>query len=274
MNRLCILAALAACSAVAHGQVSALNINDGDVRFQINAASYSGASNTVLGGSSDFRVAGATGTDHLFRNLWAYRLDGHTREFMVNGPGAVFNFAGNTGTVDLTVAADSVRFLMTAVVQDTDGAALNAGRLTMTLLVQNLGNATRNVNLFNYVDWDINGSGGGDVGTGAVMSGFIEHTQTDVAVMTQRAYGANRWYNGVLVSSWFTNAVIDDYPNSAASIGPADLAQGDQWAFDLRPGASRSVAIGYAINATPVPEPASMIALGLGAAALLRRRRK
>lgn len=273
MRRLIFCALGAACSASVFAQATAQSIVDGDVVYTVNANAYTGA-NTAAGGSANFRVAGAAGTDHFFRDMWAYRLDGHTREFMVRDAGATVNFAGNTGTVDVSQAADSLGFRLTFKVIDTDGAAQGQGRLVTTLRVVNVGSTTRTVNLFNYVDCDVNGSGAGDVGSVTTNGNARNYSVTDVNTLNAVAYGTSHWYNNILIVGNFTDTDIDDFNDSAANVGPVDLAIGAQWTFELAPDSFREITMGYAINTNPVPEPATMAALALGSVAMLRRRRK
>jgi len=273
MRRLIFCALGAAYSASAFGQASAQSIVNGDVVYTVNVNAYTGV-NTSSGGSANFRVAGTEGLDHFFRDMWAYRLDGHTREFMVRDAGATVNFAGSVGTIEVAQAADGLNFQLTFEVIDPDGAAQNQGQLVTKMRILNIGSTMRTVNLFNYVDCDVNGTGAGDVGSVTTNGNARNHSVTDVNTLNAVAYGTSHWYNNGLIISNFTDTDIDDFNDTAENVGPIDLAIGAQWTFDLAPDSVREITMGYAINTTPVPEPASMAALGLGVAALLRRRRK
>jgi len=244
--------------------------------YAINASSFTSAA-TALGGSCNFTPTG--GTDYAFRNMWAYHQTGDTREYMVSGPAATFSSTVDTFTMNVdrnvnNAGANNLRFTLNyKIVSLTPTSPM----LIATMTVMNIGAAATSVSLFNYADFDIPGGGNDSISANYADANGLFARQSDITVTSNYAehyaVGASFYRHGTLYSSIFTNATIDNLNNSVTA-GSGDFGTGFQWADRaLQAGESTSYTMYSSLN-TAVPEPATMTALGLGVAALLRRRKK
>src|SRR5699024_6276990 len=154
----------------------------------------------------------------------------------------------------------------------SNGTLLTA---TVTLSTAVTGPAV-NLSFFNYFDFDVAGTSAGDSAT--LMSDNpalrMRIVDTNGSIAEARALDASAYQVGSFsnVRNLLTNANADNLNNTGLPFGPGDFTGAVQWDVLLNPGNTITLQSSFLLN--PVPEPATMTALALGAVALLRRRRK
>ena len=213
------------------------------------------------------------GTDDLFNQDYYFRIGNTSGEFNIGdiGPGTITQIAANTVNLAYT-AAGQFRIDITYTLI---GGATGSGTSDISEIVriQNLSNGLLDFHLFEYDDFDVNGTAGGDFGD-LINSSTIGQRDGLRRVMVGATPPPNAWQIG----AWPTllNSLNDNTPtnfnNTGDGLGPADLSFGMQWNRRIDAGGSWLMSKNKRVET--VPEPATMAALGLGVAAIVRRRNK
>ena len=279
MNKLCLLllSGMFAASPVSFGQFqTTLTTTAG--QYVIHANSFDDA--TVLGGGADFAVSGVQG-DYLFRHMFAYRQTGDSREYMVADQAATFSNTANTWDAVILrnvndAGPDTLRFDVNYTLTSLNP---NSPLLTWCIIVTNIANYPIDYSLFAYYDFDIPDATGFPttdqiVSHQPIGNGFLsrqQNTTTPTNYVTTYAAEVGAFQHGPLYESIFSNGGIDNL-NNQWNQGVGDMAMGFQFFGTLLPGQSSTCpGQGTALNGE-VPEPATLVCLSAGAAALLARR--
>ncbi len=254
------VAVLALISTVASAQFT---LTDGGAIVDIDTSNGT-IDNFVLGG-----------IDHAFQHTYYLRNgDGGTAAglgtfALLSSSNPLANYAelvyGN-GTFEI-----QIRYLLTGAGQQAD--------LAETVVVRNVSGQTASMRLFQYSDWDMAGTAGTDTVTRLNSSTMqqvddIATGNTSIAGGTPiPEFSEMGAFAGLRTSILTTNGYV---LNTAAGNGIGQTFNGDgtyafQWNRNLAPNASFAMSTDKVLA---VPEPGSMIALGLGVTALLARRRR
>ncbi|MCG3128371.1 MAG: hypothetical protein CHACPFDD_03259 [Phycisphaerae bacterium] len=281
MNKLCLwsLCGMLVASPIALGQPqTTLTTTAG--QYTIHANSF--LSPTALGGAADFSVSGVLG-DYLDRHMFAYRQTGDTREYMVADSAATFSSTANTWDATIlrnvnNAGPDTLRFDVNYTLTSLNP---NSPLLTWCVIVTNISNQTIDYSLFAYYDFDIPDATGVPtadqiVTHQSVGSGFYskqQNTTTPSNYVTTYAAMVGAFQHGPVYESIFSNGGIDNL-NNVWNPGIGEMAMGFQFFGTLQPGQSSICpGQGTALNGE-VPEPATLLCLGAGAAVLFARRRQ
>lgn len=213
------------------------------------------------------------GTEHVYENSWYFR-DGDAGTaslvstidpnptvtlFGTQGAEVVYANGGLTVTINYFLQANS------------NGSAADLAEQVVFETVSGI-----NLRLFQYNDFDVSGTSGGDTAT-RLNSSTIFQVDGNFGVTT----GATPIPEFSEMSLW--SDVLSDitgtagyFLNTAAGSGIGETQSGDmtfafQWNRDL---GDRDSLLLSTNKVAAVPEPATLAVLGLGAAALLRRRKR
>jgi hypothetical protein len=224
------------------------------------------------------------GVDHLFQQWFWYRI-GTNPEAPINTLSAAMTISGNTN-FDPGLDTATVRYedsqLIIEVKYSLLGGSVGSGNSDVgeQIKVANKTNAALDFHLFQYSDFDLNGTSGGDMvqmlGSNAVrqwdvLGGpsageavslpFSSHHEVDFVGNTHAR-----------LSDGFANTF-----NDTNTAGPGDVSFAFQWDFTLQAANTAGSDIVISKNKNIFgPEPASVVLFGMGliSAAGVARRRK
>jgi hypothetical protein len=242
--------------------------------------------------STFFNVGGGSqigwqvdGVNQLFNQRFFYRVGGEADESPVDMlPVTGVQATDTNGFDDPRIDTLAVRHAHPSGLEFRTSFTLRGGSIgsgTADLLESiNISNPANNpgplsVSFFQYVDFDLGGTAGGDFGQ-INLGPTISASQSDGATFfvneTVVAPNPNGWQVGSFPSivSLFGNGAIDNLNNFSGPIGPTDVTWAFQWNITLAPGQSFLISKDKLIF---VPTPGAAALLGLGGLLAARRRR-
>ena len=241
-----------------------------------------GANNRADGGLAVFKTL-AGGPNNMFQNWWWYHTDTSAREASLgqqvfgtaSGNSARIVYLQNGGPTTPQSLQFDIEYTLTEVATAT-------ALVQIVWKVHNLANVAQDLSFFAYSDFDLDGTFGDDSGAFQSPNQFnITDGSSAYATLTASGTGLAGWEQGSFsgIRDRLTNAVQDNLVNAPANFGPGDWTGAFQWNFNLAAngapgGADQQVGTLLKLVHNPVPEPASMFALAIGAASLVARRRR
>ena len=212
------------------------------------------------------------GIDDLFNQDYYWRIGGTSGESQIGdiGPGTITQMAANIVNVSYLHAAFRIDIYYSITGGATGSGTSDIGEIVR---VTNLSNGALDFHLFEYDDFDINGVPGGDTGW-SVNSSTIAQSNGSRYISVGATPPPNAWqivaYPTLLNS--LNDATVTNLDNTGSGLGPTDVSFAMQWDRNIQAGGSFLMSKNKRVET--VPEPATMAALGLGLAAVIRRRAK
>ena len=251
-----------------------------------NAQSFlleDGNSSSVFSATGGGQVSWVVdGTSQLFSQRFFYRTSLMNDERAVDSLGLTGSQVSDTNTFDDarndTLAlryADTtgLEFRVTYVLRGT-AAGNGTSDLAETIRIFNPTSTPITMSFFQYVDFDLSGSAGGDfvqvlnANTVRQWDPVSNFTVAETVVTP----GPTAYQVGSFPSivNLFGNGVPDSLNNNGGLLGPTDATWAFQWDFTLAPNASFVISKDKLIT---IPSPAGLAVLGLAGVAATRRRR-
>jgi hypothetical protein len=222
------------------------------------------------------------GVDQLFNQRFFYRAGAMGDEAPVDALALTGAHVSDTNPFDdarndtlalrYLDAAGGLQFRVNYTLRGTNPGS-GQSDLAETIRITNVGQTATNVSFFQYVDFDLGGTVGGDIGR--IVNGRIAQ-QVDTTgnfsvseTVVTPAPTAFEVGNFPSIVALFGNGAIDNLANVAGPIF-GDVTWGFQWDFVLAPGQEFTISKDKLIG---IPAPSALALIGLGGLVATRRRR-
>jgi hypothetical protein len=223
------------------------------------------------------------GQDQLFQQGFWYRIGNAAEQSLDTLP---IGLEGTTDTnFDLAHDTLFVRYngagFRIEIRYTLDGGALGSGASDMgeQISVTNLGASPLDFHLFQYADFDLLGTTGGDTAlfsnSNTVRQYEGVHRLTETVVTPVPSH--RRIDFAPLILAGLNDGVattLSDTPATNVPLGPGDVSWAYQWDVLIPVGGTFQVSKDKNLSAGVIPEPATLALLASAAALLLARRRK
>jgi hypothetical protein len=262
MNRL--TKSLVALAIMAGGSAYAQVIN----MFDQNSTATIDLSNPSLSrrGMNNWTV---DGVNHLFQQWFWFRIGGAAEQSIdaISAPVVQTPFANLT---KITYQDPLVKFETTYLLTG-GGAGSSQSDIAESIRITNVSNTAYTLTFFQYTDFDMGGTAGGDT---------VVHANANAFQQSDGIFGASETISTPVATHWqgdfwpfLYNSLTDGLPTTLSDSGSpltGDVSFAWQWDMVLNPGGSFLISKDKNI----VPEPMSLIAVATGLAALAARRRR
>lgn len=211
------------------------------------------------------------GVDHVFQQWYWFRI-GETPERSIDtiGDPSIAGQTDNSVNVAYSNPAISIDITFTLVGGTAGSGTADLGEIVR---IVNRSNATLELHLFEYDDFDVSGTFDDDVAV-RLDSSSIRQSDSRSRVTVGTVPAADHWQISEIPDLF--DLLSDDFASNLGDGstlgGPGDLAFAFQWDRTLAPGETFLMSKNKLVTA--VPEPASLIGVALGITALARRRRR
>jgi hypothetical protein len=222
------------------------------------------------------------GLDQLFQQAFWYRV-GNVAEQSVHALPIGFELASNTnadpGLDTLDVIYNGLGFDI-EIKYSLDGGALSSGVSDMgeQISITNRGSSPLNFRFFQYSDFDLQGSLGGDTAvftnanTVRQSDGPLRLTETVVTPVPSHRE-IDFYANTVTKLNDAVPTTLSDTPATGVPFGPGDITWAYQWDVTIPAFGTFQISKDKNLSAIVIPEPASFTLLAALAGLLLIRRR-
>jgi hypothetical protein len=219
------------------------------------------------------------GGNQLQQQWFWYRI-GNGLAQPINAIGAPSVNVYSANWIDVTYTSTSGPLFSLTVSYVLTGGGVNSGtaliKENITVLNQS-GGTINGFNLFQYSDFNLLGTPGGD--SVSISSTFDSVVQTEgsagIGEVITNPF-ADRAEAAIVNSTVNNLSTIPGYDlNNNLTAGPGDVAWAFQWIADINDNQELLIVKDKGVRITVIPEPSvlALVALGLGAASALRRRK-
>ncbi len=243
-----VIAALSMAPTAVYAQICTLTAS---------AASYVIPATSHYDATQTSNLTGVGTGDYVFEDGWWFRVSGDTQESFFPAP-TTTTCAGAAGTITWTDVSARGLFSASNTLGLTSPGA-NMGELILTMSITNLSTTTPLViSLFHGVDFDVNGSAGGDSAILLNANNYMRVTDSTAGAAEYRAFappanaflvrpfGSTTDVFGVLADATATN-----FDNTTLPSSNIDFTGGFQWDLTIPPSGTSSVSVALNGNAPP-----------------------
>ncbi len=203
---------------------------------------------SLTGGNAT--VSGIDGSDHLYGIHFLYRIEGDVGETLLQSP-TLEDYSDNVATLVWT-DVDSRGLLDIEVRMTLRESATNAADFLIDVVLTNVDVSPVNMDLFLYLDPDMNGTFGGDSAELITSPGHIrvfETTQFDFVAVNNDAYQVAAFPG---LATTLEDSAVTDLDNTGLPFGPADATLAFQWADrTINPGSELAILLATGANQVP-----------------------
>lgn len=252
----------ATCIARCAALLALLSVPAGAAPLSVSDGTATVTADDQHGGLTNFILGGV---DHLFQADYYFRTSSMTLEQALTGTtSSVVDSVAATSPTEITVMGTATGFTYT-IVYWLDGA----GRMRSSLDIQNTTGSPLTITVFNYQDWDVNNTAGGD---SIVWNGFdILQTQGSTVIQVTPQQTPDVIQAGAFsgIRNQLRDGNVDNLTPTGLPFGPGDGTFAFQFNLVIPTGGGGTI-----IYSVPEPSTGVLAALGLIALAWWGRDRR